>query len=36
MQKFKFKQKKNMKLREYLRKEKDKIINDRVNSEEDH
>jgi hypothetical protein len=25
-----------MKLREYLRKEKDKIINDRAHSEEDH
>jgi hypothetical protein len=33
MQKFKFKQKKNMELREYMRKEKDRIIAERSDSE---
>ena len=35
MQKFKFKQKKNMKLREYLRKTKEHIINNREESEDE-
>ena len=35
MQKFRFEQKKNMKLREYLRKEKEKIISSREESEEE-